>query len=125
MNAPATRPRLTGRQYAIMGAPLVALVVFFLVPLTMIVATSFYRNVDGGFYEPAFVMDSWRRLLGPYYLGRIVFSVGVCLVVAALTTLAALPFTWFVTRTTPRRQVALLVVVLASMTLSEAIVGFS
>ncbi|MFV0525593.1 MAG: ABC transporter permease [Acidimicrobiales bacterium] len=122
----APRPRAPGwKRYAIMGAPLTVLAVFFLVPFAMVVAASFYRNVDGGFYEPAFVLDSWERLAAPYHLDRIVFSVLICLLVAALTTAAAFPFTWFLTRMTPRRQVTLLVVVLASMTLSEAIVGFS
>jgi putative spermidine/putrescine transport system permease protein len=45
--------------------------------------------------------------------------------VAAITTAAAFPFTWFLTRMRSRWQVSLLVMILAALTLSEVIVAFS
>jgi putative spermidine/putrescine transport system permease protein len=113
------------RRRTLLGLPVAALVAFFCVPFALMLATSFYRRIDGGFYEPAFVLDSWARLFSDFYVGRTLYSVRVCLLVAAMTTAVAFPFTWFLTRMRPRRQVPLLVMVLAALSLSEVIVGFS
>ena len=41
-------------------------------------ATSFYRRIQGGFYEPAFTFESWARLFSDFYLGRTLFSLRTC-----------------------------------------------
>jgi putative spermidine/putrescine transport system permease protein len=119
------RERLTWGQRAILWLPVAALAVFFLVPFGLIAATSFYRRIEGGFYEPGFVFDSWSRLFSDVYVGRTLFSLRLCLLVALLTTVVAFPFTWFLTRMRVRAQVPLLVLVLGALTLSEVIVAFS
>lgn len=119
------RVRLTWGQRAILWLPVAALATFFLVPFGLIAATSFYRRIEGGFYEPGFVFDSWSRLFSDVYIGRTLFSLRLCLLVALLTTLVAFPFTWFLTRMRARTQVPLLVLVLGALTLSEVIVAFS
>ena len=119
------RERLSWGQRAILWLPVAALAVFFLVPFGLIAATSFYRRIEGGFYEPGFVFDSWSRLFSDVYVGRTLFSLRLCLLVALLTTVVAFPFTWFLTRMRVRAQVPLLVLVLGALTLSEVIVAFS
>jgi putative spermidine/putrescine transport system permease protein len=119
------RERLSWGQRAILWGPVVALGVFFVVPFGLMLATSFYRRVEGGFYEPGFELTSWRRLFTDVYVGRTLFSVRVGVVVAFLTTAVAFPFTWFLTRMRPRAQVPLLVLILGALTLSEVIVAFS
>lgn len=119
------RERLTWGQRAILWLPVTALAVFFLVPFGLIAATSFYERIEGGFYEPGFVFDSWSRLFSDVYIGRTLFSLRLCLLVALLTTVVAFPFTWFLTRMRVRAQVPLLVLVLGALTLSEVIVAFS
>jgi len=119
------RERLSWGQRAILSVPVAALAVFFLVPFGLMLATSFYRRIEGGFYEPGFVFDSWSRLFSDVYIGRTLFSLRLCLLVALLTTSVAFPFTWFLTRMRARAQVPLLVVVLGALTLSEVIVAFS
>lgn len=123
--AVTARRRLSWLQRLTVLVPALALVVFFVAPFALMVATSFYRRVQGGFYEPAFTFESWSRLFSDFYLGRTLYSIRVCLVVAAVTTAMAFPFTWFLTRMRARRQVTLLIMILAALTLSEVIVAFS
>jgi putative spermidine/putrescine transport system permease protein len=119
------RERLGWGQRAVLWVPVAVLAVFFLVPFCLMLATSFYRRIEGGFYEPGFVFDSWSRLFSDVYIGRTLFSLRLCLLVALLTTAVAFPFTWFLTRMRARAQVPLLIVVLGALTLSEVIVAFS
>ncbi len=119
------REHLSWGQRAILWVPVVLLAVFFLVPFCLMLVTSFYRRIEGGFYEPGFELTSWSRLFSDVYIGRTLFSLRLCLLVALLTTAVAFPFTWFLTRMRARAQVPLLVVVLGALTLSEVIVAFS
>ncbi len=109
----------------LLGVPTVMLVVFFLGPFLLMLRTSFYRRVQGGFYEPDWVLESWNRLGTDFYTDRAFFSVQVCLLVAAITLSMAFPFTWFLTRMRARFQVPLLIMILAALTLSEVIVAFA
>ena len=107
------------------GVPALVLAVFFLGPFLLMVRASFYRRVQGGFYEPAFVLESWSRLGTRFYLERALFSLEICLLAAAVTVVVAFPFTWFLTRMGRRTQVPLLIMLLAALTLSEVIVAFA
>lgn len=111
--------------YAVLAFPLAMLTVFFLVPFGIMVATSFYRRIPGGFYEPAFLVDNYRRLLGGIFLDITIFSILICLLVAMLCVVVAFPFTYFLTRMRRRPHLVLLVLILSALSLSEVIVGFS
>jgi putative spermidine/putrescine transport system permease protein len=101
------------------------LVIFFLIPFGIMVATSFYQRIEGAFYEPAFQLANWQRLFQPVFLERAVFSIGICLLAGLVCITIAFPFTYFLTRMRRRPQVALLIVVLSALSLSEVIVAFS
>ncbi len=111
--------------YAVLAAPVAFLAVFFLVPFAMMVAASFYHRVEGGFYEAAFELESWRRLVSQVFLERAAFSIGISLLAGALCTAIAFPFTYFLTRMRRRPHVVLLILVLSALSLSEVIVGFT
>lgn len=111
--------------YAVLSFPVIMLGVFFLVPFLIMAATSFYRRISGGFYEEAFVFDSYRRMFGRVFLERAAFSIGICLLAGAVCIAVAFPFTYFLTRMRRRPHVALLILVLSALSLSEVIVGFS
>jgi putative spermidine/putrescine transport system permease protein len=119
------RRRPTARTWLILTWPVAMLGVFFLGPLLTMVATSFYQRISGGFYEPAVVLDNYQRLFTDLFLDRTVFSIGICLLAAAVCLVLAFPFTYFLTRMGRRPQVVLLVLVLSALSLSEVIVGFS
>jgi putative spermidine/putrescine transport system permease protein len=99
--------------------------VFFLGPFLAMVAASFYRRIPGGFYETAFVLDSYARLLSDVFLERTAFSIWVSLLAAALCVTVGFPFTFFLTRMRRRPHVFLLILVMSALSLSEVIVGFS
>lgn len=109
----------------VLGFPLTVLTVFFLVPFAIMLATSFYHRIEGGFYEPAFELANWERLLQGVFIERTVFSIGVCLLAGAVCIVVAFPFTYFLTRMRRRPHVTLLVLIMSALALSEVIVGFS
>jgi putative spermidine/putrescine transport system permease protein len=119
------RQRPTVRTWAILGWPVAMLGIFFIGPLLTMVAASFYQRISGGFYEPAFVLDNYRRMLSALFLDRAVFSIGICLLAATVCLTLAFPFTYFLTRMRRRPQVMMLVLVMSALSLSEVIVGFS
>jgi putative spermidine/putrescine transport system permease protein len=119
------RRAATGGTYGLLAVPVTVLAVFFLVPFGMMVAASFYRRIAGGFYEPAFVTESWRRLLSDVFLERAGFSIAICLLAGAACIAVAFPFTYFLTRMRRRPHVALLILVLSALSLSEVIVAFT
>lgn len=119
------RARPTRGAYLVLAFPVAMLAIFFLGPFLVMVAASFYRRISGGFYEPAFELDSWGRLLTRVFLDRALFSIVISMLAGAVCVAVAFPFTYFLTTMRRRRQVVMLVLVLSALTLSEVIVGFS
>ena len=119
------RERPSARTYGVLAFPVGMLVIFFLIPFGIMVATSFYHRIEGAFYEPAFELANWQRLFQPVFLERALFSIGICLLAGFVCIVVAFPFTYFLTRMRRRPQVALLIVVLSALSLSEVIVAFS
>jgi putative spermidine/putrescine transport system permease protein len=109
----------------VLGAPLAFLVVFFLLPFGIMVATSFYHRIAGGFYESGFELASWRRLFSRVFLERTGFSLLISLLAGGVCIVVAFPFTYFLSRMRRRPHVALLIVVMSALSLSEVIVGFT
>ena len=105
--------------------PALMLGVFFVVPFGIMLAVSFFRRVQGAFYEPAFVLDNYARFLTPFFAERLGFSLFLAALVAAICVALGLPFAYRLTRLTRRRQVAWLVALLAVLSLSEVIIGFA
>ena len=119
------RRRPTRGAYGVLSFPVGMLLVFFVAPFGIMIAYSFYRRIQGGFYEPAFDLASWQRLFEPVFLDRALFSIGISLLAGAVCIVVAFPFTFFLTRMRRRAHVALLILVLSALSLSEVIVGFS
>ena len=105
--------------------PAVWLAVFFLIPLAIMLSVSVAHRVPGGFFEPGFELDSYARLLTPFF-GRILMtSVAVAAGAAAICVVLAFPFTVILAGMRARAQTLVLVVLLAVLSLSEVIIGFS
>jgi putative spermidine/putrescine transport system permease protein len=119
------RRKPTRGTYGVLAIPVTVLLIFFVIPFGMMVAASFYRRIEGGFYQPAFVLDSWKRLFSEVFIERALFSIGISLLAGAVCIVIAFPFTYFLTRMKRRPHVALLILVLSALSLSEVIVGFT
>ncbi|BBE73456.1 ABC transporter permease [Oharaeibacter diazotrophicus] len=111
--------------YLPIAVPAAVLAVFFLVPFGIMVAVSFFRRVQGGFYEPDFVLANYARFLTPFF-GRVLgFSMLLALLVAVLAVALALPFARRLARHSHRAQVVWLVGLLSVLSLSEVLIGFA
>jgi putative spermidine/putrescine transport system permease protein len=101
------------------------LAVFFVVPFGIMLAVSFFHRVEGAFYEPAFELANYARFISPFFGQALAFSVWISGLAAALVICVAFPFTYFLSRMRRRAQVRFLVFILAVLSLSEVIIGFS
>jgi putative spermidine/putrescine transport system permease protein len=113
------------RHYAAILIPATALVLLFAIPFANMVAISFFRPVPGGFYEPIFTLDNYRRFLTPFFTNVLGFSFFLAALVAVCSVSIAFPFTYLLTRSGRAMQVCWLVFFLAILSLSEVIIGFA
>lgn len=111
--------------HVIIAWPTAALLVLFVLPLLAVVAVSFFKRVQTAFFEVGFVFSNYSSALTPFHLERLWVSLLIALVAALTCLVVGLPFTYLITRLPRRRQVPYLVLVLASLSLSEVIVAFS
>jgi putative spermidine/putrescine transport system permease protein len=113
------------RQLAGLLYPALMLAVFFVVPFGIMLAVSFFHRVEGAFYEPAFEVANYARFISPFFARALAFSIWISGLAAAVVVAVAFPFTYFLTRMRRRAQVPFLVFILAVLSLSEVIIGFS
>ncbi len=105
--------------------PALMLVVFFVIPFSLMIAVSVFRRVPGGFYEPDFVFSNYERFLTGFFGGVMSFSLGLAGLVAAVAVGIAFPFTYRLVRLPRANQIRWLVFLLSILSLSEVIIGFA
>ena len=105
--------------------PALMLVVFFVVPFGTMIAVSFFRRQQGGFYTVDFVFDNYERFLTAFFGGVLSFSLLLAAAVAVCCVVLAFPFTYLLTCRSRRVQVVWLVALLSVLSLSEVIIGFA
>ena len=113
------------KDYTALAYPLALLLVFFIAPFAIMLAVSFFHRVPGGFYEATFDLANYGRLLSLFFFKILGFSLGLAAAVALICVLLGFPFTYLLTRLARRWQVIWLVFILAVLSLSEVIIGFS
>jgi putative spermidine/putrescine transport system permease protein len=111
--------------YAPLAFPAAMLTAFFVVPFGIMVAVSFFRRQQGGFYTPNFVLANYERFLSAFFGGVLGFSLMLSALVAVLCLLIAFPFTYLLARMSRRAQILWLVALLSILSLSEVIIGFA
>src|SRR5690606_27826872 len=105
--------------------PALVLAVLFLVPFAIMLSVSVAERVPGGFFEPGFDLASYQRFFSIFFAEIMLVSVGICAAAAAICVALAFPFTLFLTGLRRRWQTVILVILLAVLSLSEVIIGFS
>ncbi len=117
-------PRGAGA-YVLAFGPGLMLAVFFLVPFGIMLLVSVAEAVKGGAYNLAFDGSHYARFFTPFF-GRVLgFSLFIALLTACICITVGFPFTYALTRLGHRAQVVWLVFILAVLSLSEVIIGFS
>jgi putative spermidine/putrescine transport system permease protein len=105
--------------------PALMLGAFFVVPFGLMIAVSFFQRVQGGFYEPILTSANYARFLSLFFGEILLFSLGLSALVALICLVVGAPFTYLLSRLPRRAQVPWLVALLAILSLSEVIIGFS
>lgn len=105
--------------------PALALAVFFIIPFAIMLSVSVAERVPAGFYEPGFEFTHYARFLSPFFGRILMVSVGLSAAAAAICVALAFPFVLFLSQGGKRMQTAILVMLLAVLSLSEVIIGFS
>ncbi len=115
----------TVADYAPLAFPALMLLVFFVVPFSIMIAVSFFKRNPAGFYTPDFVFDNYARFLTPFFGGVLGFSLMLAVLVAICCVAIAFPFTFLLTKCSRSVQTIWLVCLLSVLSLSEVIIGFS
>jgi len=105
--------------------PAIMLIVFFVVPFSTMIAVSFFRRQQAGFYTPDFVVDNYARFLSVFFANVLGFSLMLAVAVAVCCVVIAFPFTYMLTRRSRAIQTVWLVALLSVLSLSEVIIGFA
>ncbi len=104
--------RRGGRLKYILAYPLGMLIIFFLIPLAMLIVFSFYHHPPGGFYEPAFTLENYIRFFTrTLYLKRLAFTVAISGATAGLCLILGYPFTYYLTRIASKRRFYIILVI--------------
>ena len=118
-------PSREGSGQSALVFPALMLGAFFVVPFGLMIAVSFFQRVSGGFYEPILTGANYGRFLSVFFGEILLFSLGLAALVALVCLFVGAPFTYLLTRLSRRAQVPWLVALLAVLSLSEVIIGFS
>ena len=105
--------------------PAIMLIVFFVVPFSTMIAVSFFKRQQAGFYTPDFVVDNYARFLSVFFANVLGFSLMLAVVVAICCVVIAFPFTYLLTQRSRAVQTVWLVALLSVLSLSEVIIGFA
>lgn len=111
--------------YVLAFFPTLSLGVLFLIPFSILASISVAHRIQGGFYEPGFTLASYGRFLSPFFGNILLNSVMLSALASVLAVAIAFPFTYLLVRQKRSWQVPLLVLILAVLSLSEVIIGFS
>ncbi|RUM97062.1 ABC transporter permease [Pseudaminobacter arsenicus] len=111
--------------YAPLLFPALMLIVFFVVPFSTMIAVSFFKRQQGGFYTPDFVLDNYARFLSTFFGTVLGFSLMLAVLVAVCCVAIAFPFTYLLTKRSRKVQTLWLVGLLSVLSLSEVIIGFA
>jgi putative spermidine/putrescine transport system permease protein len=120
-NFPARRRILA----AWLAWPSLALFGAVVVPLILLLRISLAAPDPSGLWRSVLTLDAYSGLFSREFAGALLYSLGVALLVAAITVLLGFPLTYLITRMNRRRQVVWLVFLLVSLTLSDVLNAFS
>ncbi|HEV7435422.1 MAG TPA: ABC transporter permease [Pseudorhizobium sp.] len=111
--------------YGPLAFPAAMLVIFFVIPFATMITVSFFERQQGGFYEPAFVLDNYGRFLSLFFGKVLGFSLFLAMAVAAACVTIGVPFTYLLSRSSRAAQIRWLVALLSILSLSEVMIGFA
>ena len=112
------------RRFPISLYPALMIGIFFLIPSGIMFVVSFATRTQST-YEAGFELTHYARFFSPLFTTHLWVSVQFSVLASLLSVMAAVPFTYFISRFRRRPQVVALVFILCVLTLSEVIVAYS
>ena len=109
----------------LLSLPTLFLVTLCLIPLFLLLQLSFAHRGDSGLWSPGFELTQYAQLLTPQFLKVALFSFGLALTTAVISVALAFPVAYFISRMKRRAQIAWLVGLLSTLSLSEVLIVFS
>jgi putative spermidine/putrescine transport system permease protein len=109
----------------LLALPALFLAVLSLIPVFLLFQLSFAHHDKGGLWSPGFELTQYAQLFTPLFLRVAGFSVLTAVVAALISVSLALPAAYFISRMKRRAQVAWLVGLLGTLSLSEVLIVFS
>lgn len=110
---------------ALLALPALFLAILSLIPVFLLLQLSFAHHDKGGLWSPGFELTQYAQLFTPLFLRVAGFSVLTAVVAALISVSLALPAAYFISRMKRRAQVAWLVGLLGTLSLSEVLIVFS
>jgi putative spermidine/putrescine transport system permease protein len=95
------------------------------VPFILLLRISLGQRDPNGIYLPGITLQSYGALGEPELLGSLLDSIQLSVVVGTISVGLGFPLTWLITRMRRRPQVAWLVFLLATLSLSDVLIAFS
>lgn len=107
--------------------PLVAyVVVVSALPVLFLIVAAFAENDPTGLFRWEFGLQNFKELfVDDFYAGRLLYTVGVALGVTAVTTLLAVPLTFFIVQLPHLWRTTWLVLLFSSLALSEVLAVYA
>ena len=109
----------------LLSLPTLFLVILCLTPLFLLFQLSFAHREDGGLWRAGLELTQYRQLLTPQFLRVALFSFGLAFSTAVISVALAFPVAYFISRMKRRAQIAWLVGLLSTLSLSEVLIVFS
>lgn len=119
------RARPISRTRLLLAWPTVVLAVFLLIPFALLLRVSVAPHDQSGLWLGGVTLAPLVALADPLLLRSLAFSVALALVVGALSVALGFPLAWLITGMRRRRQVLWLILLLATLSLSEVLIVFS
>jgi spermidine/putrescine transport system permease protein len=88
------------------------LVLFFAIPMLIVLVVSFLQRGRYGGVELEFTLDAYQRMLNPIFLGVFSDSLQMALITTILCLIFGYPLAYFIARANPRWRNALLLLVI-------------
>ena len=105
--------------------PTLALVGTVAIPFILLLRISLAAPDPSGLWRSVLTLEAYGGLLTREFAGALAYSLGVALLVAAITVALGFPLTYLITRMKRRGQVVWLVFLLVSLSLSDVLNAFS
>lgn len=109
----------------LLAGPAILLIGLVAVPLALLIRISLAPSDQIEIWSAGWSMAAYERLLDPVFARALAYSIGIAVVVAVISVALALPLAYLISRMRRRAQVAWIVFMVCTLTLSDVMIAFA